>query len=412
MKNIVVLGSTGSIGRNALRVIKQLPCKVFGLVANTNQKLLLSQIKEFKPAYAGLIDHSAYAALKRPPRTNILCGVEGVKQMVTDQRVDIVISALSGGSVGLPSSLWAIDSGKTVALANKESLVMAGDILTQRVARTGARIIPVDSEHSAIWQLIRSAGLPVNQSASVPLDKPASKSNPPDQAIRVGHQQSISHIILTASGGPFYKYPASRLRHVTPGQALEHPTWQMGNKITIDSATMMNKALEIIEAHHLFGLSAEQIKVLIHPQSIVHGLVELSDGTTLAHLSRPDMRIPIRYALAYALNSPNSSRVNPAGWNINYGALTFESPRCCAPMFKTALELGYEVVRRGGTSGAVLNAANEEAVRLFLKKRISFTDIVKLTDRIFNKHKIIKKPGIADILESDSWARKEVNTKL
>jgi 1-deoxy-D-xylulose-5-phosphate reductoisomerase len=391
MKNVVVLGSTGSIGRNALRVIKQLDCKVFGLVANTNHKLLLSQIKAFRPAYACLIDQSAYAAAARPLKTDVLCGLAGVKQLVTDRRADIVISALSGGSVGLPSTLWAIDAGKTIALANKESLVMAGHILMARATRTGARIIPVDSEHSAVWQLIRSAGLPTGH----------------------GHYRQIKHIILTASGGPFYKYPAGRLRHVTLSQALNHPTWRMGAKITVDSATMMNKALEIIEAHHLFGLPAGQIKVLIHPQSIVHGLVELSDGTTLAHLSQPDMRLPIRYALDYALDGAAAKsrglRLRGVG---GIGALTFEEPSGCAPMFRTALELGYEVIRQGGTSGAVLNAANEEAVRLFLKRRIPFTDIVKLTAKVFNKHKIIKKPGIADILASDSWARNEVRTKL
>lgn len=391
MKNVVVLGSTGSIGRNALRVIKQLDCKVFGLVANTNHKLLLSQIKAFRPAYACLIDQSAYAAAARPLKTDVLCGLAGVKQLVTDRRADIVISALSGGSVGLPSTLWAIDAGKTIALANKESLVMAGHILMARATRTGARIIPVDSEHSAVWQLIRSAGLPTDR----------------------GHYRQIKHIILTASGGPFYKYPAGRLRHVTLSQALNHPTWRMGAKITVDSATMMNKALEIIEAHHLFGLPAGQIKVLIHPQSIVHGLVELSDGTTLAHLSQPDMRLPIRYALDYALDGAAAKSRGLSLRGVGgIGALTFEEPSGCAPMFRTALKLGYEVIRKGGTSGAVLNAANEEAVRLFLKRRIPFTDIVKLTAKVFNKHKIIKKPGIADILAADSWARNEVRTKL
>ncbi|MFA5795167.1 MAG: 1-deoxy-D-xylulose-5-phosphate reductoisomerase [Candidatus Brocadiia bacterium] len=411
MKNIVVAGSTGSIGRNTLKVIKSSfsgnarGYRVTGLVAHSNWRLILDQIKEFHPKQAVLIDKDAWLALRNNYRgaTKILCGLGRVREMVTDKKADVVLSAVSGASVGLPISLWTAAAGKTLALANKESLVMAGRIVTELARKTGAIILPIDSEHSAIWQLIRPIGLPSGNTATcVPIRL--------DNG-RLVNRPRLRHIILTASGGPFYKYPENRLRHVTPAQALKHPTWQMGSKITIDSATMMNKALEIIEAHHLFNLPSESIRVLVHPQSLVHGLIELADGTTLAHISRPDMKIPIHCALAYAMGNDKPDN-NPAGQgpglNINYGALTFEEPGRCAPMFRQALELGHEVIRRGGTSGAVLNAANEEAVGLFLKKRIGFTDIVKLTARVFDRHKVIREPSLGDIVQSDNWARNQM----
>ncbi|MFH1227780.1 MAG: 1-deoxy-D-xylulose-5-phosphate reductoisomerase [Planctomycetota bacterium] len=416
MKNIMVAGSTGSIGQNALKVIKSsfsnkpYNYRVTGLVAHSNWRELLKQIQEFRPVQAVLMDKDACTMLKKHyhGRTKILCGPGWVREMATARETDVVLAAVSGGSTGLPISLWTVAAGKTLALANKESLVMAGRIITSLARKTGAVIVPVDSEHSAIWQLIRSADLATCRSmqksrlsACVPINSLSG---------RCGNHQEINHIILTASGGPFYKYPENRLRHVTPVQALKHPTWQMGSKITIDSATMMNKALEIIEAHHLFNLQSERIRVLIHPQSLVHGLVELSDGTTLAHISKPDMKIPIRCALAYAMKnkSADNNRDYKSGLNINYGTLTFEEPGRCASMFRQALELGHEVVRRGGTSGAVLNAANEEAVRLFLKKRIGFTDIVKLTTRVFDRHKVIRGPSLGDIVQSDNWARNQL----
>ncbi|MBI4713067.1 MAG: 1-deoxy-D-xylulose-5-phosphate reductoisomerase, partial [Planctomycetes bacterium] len=354
--------------------------------------------------------------------TRILTGLDGIKKMVTAPETDIVLSAISGAA-GLWPSIWTVENGKTLALANKESLVMAGDILMAKARKYNARIMPVDSEHSAIFQLIqqtepqRSPDVPVG---TEPQCSPVTYNGatPPN----------IKRVILTASGGPFYRYRPDALKHVSPKQAFNHPTWQMGAKITIDSATLINKALEIIEAHHLFGLPAEKIGVVIHPQSIVHGMVELANGATLAHLSKPDMKIPIRYALTYPDNSNSSKGLCALGVSA-VNNLTFEPPdHRCAPIFRKALSLGYAVIKHGGVSGAVLNAANEEAVKLFLKKQIRFTDIVGLTEQVFKRYiksrnKVTRpqpvpshhvgmtwhlcgaRPTLKDILEADRWAR-------
>jgi 1-deoxy-D-xylulose-5-phosphate reductoisomerase len=282
-----------------------------------------------------------------------------------------VVSAISGAG-GLLPTLWAIQAGKTIALANKESLVMAGALIMREARKNKAEIRPVDSEHSAIFQ-----------------------------ATHCGKPAEIRQVILTASGGPFYYFPRHRLHTVRIKQALNHPTYRMGPKITIDSATLMNKALEVIEAKYLFGLAPRQIKVLIHPQSIVHSMVEFRDGSTIAQLSQPDMRVPIQFALTYPDRLPQ-----PASFNNTllkqFLTLSFEEPDTTK---FPALKLGYEVLRRGGTAGAVLNAANEEAVKLFLTGQIHFTDITALTSRVLKQHQVITNPSLSDILTADRWAR-------
>jgi 1-deoxy-D-xylulose-5-phosphate reductoisomerase len=277
------------------------------------------------------------------------------------------------GAAGLPASLWAIQSGKTLALANKESMVMAGGLLMKLARQKKASIIPVDSEHSAIFQ-----------------------------ALHCGQPDEVKQIILTASGGPFYNRSTRELKKVTPRQALNHPTWRMGPKITIDSATLMNKALEIIEAHWFFGLKPSQIKVVIHPQSIIHSMVEFRDGSIMAQMGKPDMKIPIQFALTYPRRLTGANGRLFFHQHLN---LSFQEPdRKKFP----ALNLAYEVIRRGGTSGAVLNASNEEAVKLFLQKKISLTDIVLITKKILNRYRVIKNPSIQQILAADAWARREV----
>jgi len=375
-KQIVILGSTGSIGRLTLEVIRHLGSqfRIFGLVANTQWKLLLAQINKYRPQGIGLTDPQAYTQLvshlKQKPKW-LAQTAEEIKGLVTHPEVDIVVSAISGAG-GLLPTLWAIQAGKTVALANKESLVMAGEIMMREARRHGAELRPVDSEHSAIFQ-----------------------------AAHCGKPTEIRQVILTASGGPFYYFPRHRLHTVTIKQTLNHPTYRMGPKITIDSATLMNKALEVIEAKYLFGLEPGQIKVLIHPQSIVHSMVEFRDGSTIAQLSQPDMRVPIQFALTYPDRLPQPSSLNNTLLK-QFLTLSFEEPDTTK---FPALKLGYEVLRRGGTAGAVLNAANEEAVKLFLNGQIRFTDITDLTARVLKQHRVITNPALSDILESDRWAR-------
>lgn len=382
---IVILGSTGSIGRNAVEVIKHLSLlqkkgglerkfQVTGLFANSNWRLLLKQIKSIKPKTAGLMNLKSFdnlcRSLKKPrPR---LCRTEKeINEIITDSKVDTVLMAISG-ACALPFTLNAVKAGKILALANKEVLVMAGEILTSY----SRRIRPIDSEHSAIFQ-----------------------------ALHCGKPNEVRRVILTASGGPFYARNQNSLKKVTPEEALNHPTWQMGEKITVDSATLMNKALEIIEAHWLFNLSVNQIKVMIHPQSLIHSLVEFCDGSMLAQMSEPDMKIPIQFALTYPERIAGQKRIDI--WKEKK-LLTFIEPD--KKRFP-ALELGYEVIRRGGTAGAVLNAANEEAVKLFMDRKIKFTDIVPLVEKVLCRHKIINASNINNVLEADRWAREQVILK-
>ena len=376
MKNVVILGSTGSIGKNALDVIRNLrhKYKVVGLSANSRWELLAKQVEEFKPKSVSLADGRWIKELKNKLPQNsvqILTGTDSVKEMVSRDDVDIVISAIVGAA-GLPAAIEVIKNGKTLALANKEALVMAGGLIVSMAKEKGVNILPVDSEHSAIFQ-----------------------------ALKAGHPNEVKKVIITASGGPFRDYPKEKLSEVTLEEALNHPTWQMGQKITIDSATLMNKALEIIEAKWLFNLDATQIDVIIHPESIVHSLVEFCDGSVIAQMGLPDMKVPIQYALTY----PYRENGNVESLDLaKLGSLNFRKP----DMDKfPALRLGYEVVEKGGTMGATLNAANEIAVQAFLDRKIKFTDITKTVEHVMKKHNFIKDPDFEDIMHADAHARKE-----
>ncbi|TVM04238.1 MAG: 1-deoxy-D-xylulose-5-phosphate reductoisomerase [Candidatus Brocadia sp. WS118] len=379
MKNIVVLGSTGSIGKNTLEVARNLKDKfqIVGLSSNSRWELLAEQVEEFKPRYVALTDCGLVEKLKRRFQGNqlkILTGNNCLQEIVLKPEVDIVVSAVVG-AVGLPAAIATIEQGKTLALANKESLVMAGHLVMSLAKKN--QILPVDSEHSAIFQSLHS-----------------------------GKPREIKRVIITASGGPFCDYPADKLPEVKPAQALKHPTWQMGQKITIDSATLMNKALEIIEAKWLFGLTAEQIDVVIHPQSIIHSMVEFCDGSVIAQMGLPDMKVPIQYALTYPERSPLGVRwLDLPG----IGSLTFKKPD--VDKFP-ALRLGYQAVREGGTTGATLNAANEMAVQAFLNGQIRFTEIAVYVEKVINHHHFIKNPCLEEVLAADAWARQEMKKCL
>jgi len=386
---IVILGSTGSIGKNAVRVIRSLnnlydnglsgkSYKVKALIANTNCKELIKQAKYLKPHAIGLTDKEALAELKTKRcglKAKICKDINGINKIISASDTDIVLIAISG-SEALPFTLEALKAGKIIALANKEVLVMAGKLISDYARRKNIEIRPVDSEHSAIFQ-----------------------------ALHCGKDSEVKRVVITASGGPFYN-ARKNLGKITPQEALKHPTWKMGRKITIDSATLMNKALEMIEAHWLFNLKPEQIKVMIHPQSIVHSMVEFRDGSTLAQLSAPDMKIPIQFALTYPerILNRDTSDIWSKDCSINF--IKPEKDRFLA------LELGYKVIKKGGTSGAVLNAANEEAVKLFINRRIKFTDIIPLVEKTLNKHKVIKNPAISQIMEADEWARGQIHKQI
>jgi 1-deoxy-D-xylulose-5-phosphate reductoisomerase len=367
IKQIAVLGSTGSIGRQTLDVVRNLSScfNVVALAAGQNLDLLTQQINEFGPRY---VYCEAEEVL-----SNTGCELLSLEEIASHEQVDTVVIATSGKS-GLLATLAAAQAGKNIALANKESLVMAGEIITREARASGASILPVDSEHSAIWQCLQ------------------------------GEAQSFARIILTASGGPFHSYPPEQLEQVTAAQALEHPSWQMGPKITIDSATLMNKGLEIIEAHWLFDSPLEDIRVIIHPQSIIHSMVEFADGSVKAQLGRPDMRLPIQYALTYPERLPNPE-LPRIDWD-NVPTLTFEQPDLDRfPCLRLAIEAG----KAGGTGPSVLCAADEVAVDLFLSGTIRFTDIARLVQQVLSEHKTIATPSMEDILAADAWARQMVS---
>jgi 1-deoxy-D-xylulose-5-phosphate reductoisomerase len=367
-KNLAVLGSTGSIGQQTLDVVRALPdhFHVVGLAAGSNHDLLFTQIQEFKP------EHFFYAGYNKET-TNLKAFVRPkylpLEEMATLPEVDIVVVGTSGNA-GLHAVLAAVQAGKTIALANKESLVAAGEIVTAAAKKTKARIHPVDSEHSAIWQCLN------------------------------GEKQSPRHIILTASGGPFLNYPMARMTDITVAQALAHPSWRMGKKITIDSATLMNKGLEVIEAHWLFNVPITDIHVLVHPQSIVHSMVEFADGLVKAQLSLPDMRLPIQYALSYPDRLPNETL--PAFDWADFADLTFDQPDITK---FPCLRLGIEAGSKGGTYPAVLCAADEVAVRLFLQEKIRFTDIPVIVEKVLEKHDGVSNPSLDVIKAADKWSR-------
>ena len=375
--NVAILGSTGSVGRSTLDVVAASSGRLVPhlLAAHRNAKLLAEQARAFRPLHVVLVDPAAAGDLDPrdlPVGTRLAVGPEALDDLVQAPEIDRVVAAIAGAA-GLRSTWAAVGAGKTVALANKETLVMAGPLVMRLAARTGATILPVDSEHSAIHQALR-AGLPTE----------------------------VERIVLTASGGPFRTWPAASLAAATPAEALRHPTWSMGRKITIDSATMMNKALELVEARWLFGLPAERLSVLVHPQSIVHSLVEFVDGSVIAQLSPPDMKLPIQYALLFPERVPGVARRFDFTQAV---ALEFEPPD---PARFPAVRLGHEAAARGGTAGAVLNAANEEAVRGFLAGDLAFTDIAAVSERVLGEHPFLAEPSLDEIRRLDAWAREEV----
>jgi 1-deoxy-D-xylulose-5-phosphate reductoisomerase len=376
-KRLAVLGSTGSIGVSTLDVARRLPDRlaILGLAANTKWEALAKQCCEFRPRYAVLTDPAAFHRADRsafPRETILLAGDEGIVKLTTDADVDVVVSAVVGAA-GLQGTWSAVEAGKTVALANKETLVVAGPLVVALAAKRGARLLPVDSEHSAVFQAL--AGYTA---------------------------ADVSRVVLTGSGGPFRGRRADDLKDVSPEAALRHPTWQMGPKITIDSATLMNKALEVIEARWLFNLQPEQIEVIIHPESIVHSFVEFADGSVLAQLSPPDMRLPIQYALLYPERVAGPAR--RLDWR-SLSVLRFEQPD--RETFQS-LELGFEVAKRGGTCGAVLNAADEAAVGRFLGGTLGFLDIARCCRAVLHRHDFESVPTLGRLLALDRWARQEV----
>lgn len=381
MKNIAILGSTGSIGKNTLNVIRSLG-KGYAAVAlssNRSWEVLADQVEKFRPKRVAIVDRESGRCLKERLSGNsveILTGEESIEKIVSDDDVDLVLSAIVGAAA-LPATLTAIEHKKNLALANKEALVMAGNIVTRRARETDVSLIPVDSEHSAIFQ-----------------------------SLAAGKRSELRKVVLTASGGAFRDYPIDKLDEVTPEQALDHPTWRMGKKITIDSATLMNKALEIIEAKWLFELKAEEIDVVIHHQSIIHSMVEFQDGSVIAQMGLPDMKLPIQYALTYPERRP--APVEPLDLT-KLGKLTFDRPDM--DRFP-ALRLGFWAARDCGTLPTVMNAANEVAVQAFLDRRLKFTGIIKLVEEAMHKHKNIKNPSLEDIMTADHWAREEVKNAI
>lgn len=377
-QRIAILGATGSIGGSALEVIAGSGGRLqaVGLTAHTRLPALVEQAQRYRPQWViATCESSArdfeFAGL--PTDCQLHRGMEAVATAVASPEVDVVLAAMVG-SAGLHGTWAALEAGKTVALANKESLVMAGELVMDLARRRGAQIIPVDSEHSAVWQ-----------------------------SLSAGRRSEVRRIILTASGGPFLRHSLQQLSQVTVEEALAHPTWSMGRKITVDSATMMNKALEIIEARWLFDLKADQIAVTIHPQSFIHSLVEFVDGSIVAQMSRPDMRLPIQYALNYPERQEQVS--TPMDWSRALN-LTLEPPD--EERFP-ALRLGREAARAGGTVGAVLNAANEAAVAGFLQGDLAFQEIVPTCERVVRHHQFDSHPTLDDLVRLDRWAREEVN---
>ncbi len=366
VKRLAVLGSTGSIGQQTLEVVRAFASRfsIVGLAAGSNTTLLERQIKEFRPKF---VYHRDIKALSASGDYQFL----PMEEMAAHSQVDTVVMATPGSS-GLSPTLAAVRAGKNIALANKESLVTAGQIIIKEAKLSGARIMPIDSEHSAIWQCLE------------------------------GETKPAAQLILTASGGPFRHYSPAELAEATPEQALKHPSWRMGKKVTIDSATLMNKGLEVIEAHWLFGMPFDNIRVLIHPQSIIHSIVEFIDGSAKAQLSWPDMRLPIQYALTYPERLPNPE-LPKIDWSL-ISHLDFEEPNLDTfPCLRLAIEAG----KRGGTYPAVLCAADEVAIELFLSHGIKFTDISIIIEQVLEQHQPIAQPTIEEIKAADAWAREK-----
>ena len=378
MKRIAILGSTGSIGVNTLDVLSRMrgDFKVVALSADSNTKLLSAQTRRFRPKTIAIGNGLLASQIKKivPAETNILTGTEGLCAIAAAAGVDMIVFAISGNACLLPL-LEAIRSAKGIALANKEALVSGGPLVMELARRRGVKILPVDSEHSAIFQCIEGRGA------------------------------GLSKIYLTGSGGPLLDVSVSKFNKLSPSAVLKHPKWNMGKKISVDSATMMNKGLEIIEAQYLFGLDEKRIEVLIHPEAIIHSMAEFSDGAVLAQMALPDMRLPIQYALTYP------ERVKAPVKHIDFAALrqlTFRSPD--TDKFP-CLCLARQAARQGGTAPAVLCAADEEAVKCYLQNNVKFTGIPKIIEKVLARHKNTKGAlSVRDIVDADAWAREEVRS--
>lgn len=372
VKGLSILGSTGSIGTQALDVCRNLDIKVVALAANSNVRVMEEQVRQFRPEVAALFDEKAAASLKTAVRdtgTKVLSGMDGVMEAVTHDGADTVLTSVVG-IAGLVPTIAAIEAGKNIALSNKETLVTAGAIITELVKKKGVKLLPVDSEHSAIFQCL--AG---------------------------NRREDVEKIILTASGGPFRGYTRAELENVTVEQALNHPNWSMGNKITIDSATLMNKGLEIIEAMWLFDVPASKIEVVVHPESIIHSMVAFRDGSIMAQLGAPDMRIPVQLALTWPERYGNPFR------RVDFrqlGRLTFKEPDM--ETFE-ALKLAYRAAETGGTMPCAMNAANEVAVDLFLNGKIRFNQITEIVKIVMEKHTSNTRPDLDDIIDTDRASR-------
>jgi 1-deoxy-D-xylulose-5-phosphate reductoisomerase len=377
-RRVAILGSTGSIGTSALEVIAASEGRLRAIALSAHRRLdqLVTQAHQFRPRWVIATDEVAAGRFRwngLPRDTELVVGERGLEEVAAAEEVDFVLAAIVG-SAGLRSTWAALDAKKTVALANKEALVTGGALITELASKRGATILPVDSEHSAVFQ-----------------------------ALQAGRREEVARVVLTASGGPFRHLSSDQLRQVTVDDALSHPNWTMGPKITVDSATMMNKALEIVECRWLFGLDPKQIEVVIHPQSVVHSFVEFVDGAVVAQLSPPDMKLPIQYALEYPHRRAGvAARID---WSQRW-RLEFEPPD---PERFPALVLGHECAQQGGTSGAVLNAANEAAVEAFLAGELHFTEIIPACRSVLESHRFESNPSLSRLIELDAWARKEVS---
>jgi len=373
MKKLSILGSTGSIGIQTLDIVKNNPSefKLIGLTTNKNIELLKKQIIEFKPEAVGVMDNEKADLLKKDIDINVYSGIDGIIKIAILNEVDTVVNSLVG-SIGVKPTIEAIKNKKNIALANKETLVTAGSVVMEEVRKNNVNLMPIDSEHSAIFQCINGEQI-----------------------------KDINKITITASGGPFKDYLKEQLENVSVQDALNHPTWNMGNKITIDSATLMNKGFEVIETHWLYGIDYDNIDVVIHPQSIIHSLVEFRDNSTLAQLSLPDMRLPIQYALSY----PKRFDLNANKLNLEeIKQLTFEKPNF---EFFPCLKYAYDAGKIGGTMPCVLNAANEVVVYAFLNNKIKFLDISKIINKMMQEHDVIKNPDLNQILDIDKKIKEE-----
>jgi 1-deoxy-D-xylulose-5-phosphate reductoisomerase len=374
VKNLSILGSTGSIGTQTLDIVRKFPneFKIAGLTANKNSELLLRQIKEFKPKAVAIMDKTKTDDLLNFSSCQVCSGIEGLNKIASLDECDTVVNALVG-SVGIKPTHNAIKSKKNIALANKEALVAAGSVIMEGVKKNNVKLMPIDSEHSAIFQCLNGENI-----------------------------NDVEKITLTCSGGPFRNFSKEQLKNATKEDALKHPTWNMGNKITIDSATLMNKGFEVIETHWIYGIPYDKIDIVIHPQSIIHSLVEFQDKSVIAQLGLPDMKTPIQYALSYPkrfqnnLKSLNLAEIK----NLEFSEPNFDMFPC--------LKYAYEAGKSGGTLPVVMNAANETAVWSFLDGKIRFIDIPVLIKRMMDVHKVIKSPDLKEILDIDKKTKEEM----